>query len=55
LYVNTTDSEKVIELARPGRGLLSGARWDQSLRLAPFEVELLDQAERRPTAARPTN
>ena len=44
LYVNTTAADQQVALEKPGTGLLSGARWNDVLRLAPFGVELIDPA-----------
>jgi len=43
LYVNTTGEARVVPIAGPMRGVLSGRRWTDALRLEPLGVDLLEQ------------
>jgi beta-galactosidase len=42
LYVNTTATDQKVALGRPGKGLLTGTRWNEVLELKSFGVEILE-------------
>ncbi len=42
LYVNTTTAEKQVSIAGKKQGLLSGEKYNETLRLPPYGVDLLE-------------